>query len=206
MLFWFLYGRTWGLSQKTSVLSGVIQILVYLRLSPCLADVGLFVRHPTQQTSLEQRVSLLSHPSSHLKHHMLHRDYNSSPRRRRTRLTWSTNCAEGGHALREGQIAAYYSSSPRGGQARLTWSRSTAAKFSRLQLASQTSIVSFAPWGIELHWHTRLSPGHGSDTACKDLGHHPKRLGSRRSCSNSYISKIIPISSDVELFVRHPTQ
>ena len=32
------------------------------------------------------------------------------------------------------------------------------------------------PGGIEHHPHTRLSKGHGSDTICKDLGHHPKRL------------------------------
>ena len=32
--------------------------------SPCLADVGLFVRHPTQQSPLEQRVSLQAYAPS----------------------------------------------------------------------------------------------------------------------------------------------
>jgi len=31
-------------SQKTNLLSGVAQILIYQRPSPCLADVGLFVQ------------------------------------------------------------------------------------------------------------------------------------------------------------------
>jgi len=46
---------------------------------------------------------------------------------------------------------------------------SIAAKSSRAQLAP------FAPWGIKHHPHIRLSLGHGSDTLCKNLGHHPKR-------------------------------
>jgi len=68
--------------------------------------VGLFVRHPTQQSPLEQRVSLQAHLS----------------------YTWKTICfteittfhrTEGGHALREAQIAAYYSYSQHGGRTRL---------------------------------------------------------------------------------------
>ena len=35
--------RTWAPSQRTTLLGGVVQILIYLRLSPCLANVGLFV-------------------------------------------------------------------------------------------------------------------------------------------------------------------
>jgi len=37
-------------SQKTSLLGGVAQILIYLRPSPRLADVGLFVRLKSQHT------------------------------------------------------------------------------------------------------------------------------------------------------------
>ena len=36
-------------SQKTSLLSEVTQIIIYSRPSPCLADVGLFVRPKSQQ-------------------------------------------------------------------------------------------------------------------------------------------------------------
>ena len=39
------------LSQKVNLFGGVAQILIYSRVSPCLADVGLFVRHLTQQFS-----------------------------------------------------------------------------------------------------------------------------------------------------------
>jgi len=38
-------------SQKTSLLGAVTQILIYSKLFPCLANVELFVRHPTQQQS-----------------------------------------------------------------------------------------------------------------------------------------------------------
>ena len=37
-------------SQKTSLLGGVAQILTYPRPSPCLTDVGLFVRPKSQQS------------------------------------------------------------------------------------------------------------------------------------------------------------
>ena len=36
-------------SQKTSILGRVVQILIYLKLSPPLTDVGLFVRPKSQQ-------------------------------------------------------------------------------------------------------------------------------------------------------------
>ena len=42
-------------SQKTSFLGGVVQILIFQRPSPCLADVRLCVRPKSQQSSLEQR-------------------------------------------------------------------------------------------------------------------------------------------------------
>ena len=48
--------KTWGTIQKTSLLGGVAQILIYPRPSPCLANVGLFVctnlnrSHPWSET------------------------------------------------------------------------------------------------------------------------------------------------------------
>ena len=39
-------------SQKPSFLGGVAQILIYLRPSPCLVDVGLFVRPKSQHCKL----------------------------------------------------------------------------------------------------------------------------------------------------------
>ena len=51
-------------SQKTSLLGGVVQILIFPRSSPRLADVGLFVRPKSQQSPLEQRVSLQAQLSS----------------------------------------------------------------------------------------------------------------------------------------------
>ena len=54
-------------SQKTSLLGGVVQILIFPRPSPRLADVGLFVRPKSQQSPLEQRVSLQAQLSSHRK-------------------------------------------------------------------------------------------------------------------------------------------
>ena len=63
-------------SQKTSLLGGVVQILIYLRPSPCLADVGLFVRPKNPNNPpLEQRVSLASSTIFTLKNQMLHRDH-----------------------------------------------------------------------------------------------------------------------------------
>ena len=57
-----------ALSQKTRrLLGGVAQILIYLRLSTCPADVELFVRPKSEQFPLEQRVSLQAQLSSHWK-------------------------------------------------------------------------------------------------------------------------------------------
>jgi len=44
-------------SQKTNLLGGVAQILIYARPSLCLADMGLFVRTNFNNPPLEQRVS-----------------------------------------------------------------------------------------------------------------------------------------------------
>ena len=45
-------------SQKTSLLGGVAQILIYSRPSPRLADVGLFVR-PKSQQDFDQILEIL---------------------------------------------------------------------------------------------------------------------------------------------------
>jgi len=79
-------------SIKISLLGGVDQIRIYPRPSPYLADVGLFVRRPTQQSPIEQGVYMQANLSSQMEDHMLHWDDNSSPSGGRTRLTWSTNC------------------------------------------------------------------------------------------------------------------
>ena len=142
-------GHVYGLEapyQKTSFLGRTVQILIYPLSSPCLADVGLFVRHPTKQFP--------SNKESSCKLIFLY--------------TWKTICsidittlhrAAGKHALCEVQIVVYYFSSLRGGRTRLTWSRSITAKSLRAQLASQGSTPSFAFWGIEFHPHTWLSSG-----------------------------------------------
>ena len=57
--------RTRAPSQKTNLLGGVAQILINQRPSPCLADVGLFVR-PKFQQSPSQTKCLPVSSSSHL--------------------------------------------------------------------------------------------------------------------------------------------
>ena len=87
-----------------------------------------------------------------------------------TRLTWSTTSS----LLLIFILFAYWSSSPRL-QARLTWSR-TLLSILRAQLALQGLYCAFCALGGSNITHTRLSLGHDSDTICKYLRHHPKRL------------------------------
>ena len=125
------------------------------------ANMGLFVRHLTQQ--------LPSNKASPYKLIFLHK--------------WKTICSieitslvEGRYVLCEAQIAAYYSSS-RADDKHALRKAGYRCKSSWAQLTLQGPAVPLAPWGrIELHPHTQLSSGHDFDTNCKDLGYHTKKI------------------------------
>ena len=128
----------------TSLLGKAAQILIYPRPSPCMDDVGLLVRHPTQQPPLNKE--------SPCKLIFLH--------------TWKTiysieisnlHCA-GQTCLCEAQIAV----------------SCIAVKFSRAQLALYGPTVPFAPiCRVEYHLRTRLSLGYSSNITCCAFKRNP---------------------------------
>ena len=110
------------------------KILINPRPSPCLANVGLFIR-PKFWTIPLRTKSLPVSSSSHLEDH-LHTWKTYAPSRSSS-LRWIS------HVLREAQLVGYYSFSMR---AHLTWNR-ILLPISRAQLALQGSLLRyFVPW------------------------------------------------------------
>ena len=88
-------------SQKTSLLGGVAQILIFPRPSPRLADVRLFVRHKSQQSPPRTKSLPASSTIFAPEDQMLHRDP-------------TLHCVGRRHALCEVPTAVGHSSTPRG--------------------------------------------------------------------------------------------
>ena len=110
-----------------------------------------------------------SHASSTifiLENQMLHRDHNFFTALKWTRLTWSNNCS----------MSLLFTA--------CSWCHTLCEvgaplpNFLRAQSASQGPInaLFYPHLRVGRHLHTRLSSRHGSDTNCKVLGHHSKRL------------------------------
>ena len=164
-------------SQKTSHLSGVAQILIFPRSSPCLGDVGQFVR-PKSQQSPPRTKSL--HASSTIftrEDQMLHRDP-------------TLHCVRLRHALCEVLLQSVTS-------LHHVVASTPIAKEHHRQILREPNIsftgiyYAFLPqWGGQAHYafaplrdlHRRTSPTHMTKFRAwlwyhlKDLGHHPKRL------------------------------
>ena len=171
-------------SQKTSLLGGVAQILIFPRPSPRLADVGLFVRPKSQQSSLRTKSLPASSTIFTLEDQMLHWDP-------------TLHCVRLRHALCE----VLQSVTPLHHHCQISREPNisfTGAYCAFLRQWGGQAYCAFASLG---DLHRRTSPTHTTKFGAwiwyhlKDLGHHPKRLAFRWSCPNPYILKTIPTPS-----------
>ena len=112
---------------------------LYVKPSPCITDVRLFVRLPTQQSPLE-------HPYKHIFLHtqktICSMEITNLYRAGQTRLTWSINCNVTHHC----QVL----------ESPTSFLQGPTAPFVPI-------------WRVEHHPHTRLSLRHGSDTMFRSI-------------------------------------